>query len=43
MLMFDGEKMISEANQLYQLAARATPMDAMERLDLELARTELAY
>ena len=43
MLMFDGEKMINEANQLYQLAARATPIDAMERLDLELARTELAY
>jgi len=41
MLMFDGEKMISEANRLYQLAACATPMDALERLDMELARTEL--
>jgi hypothetical protein len=42
MLMFDGEKMMIEANRLYQLAARTTPMDALERLDLELARTELA-
>lgn len=42
MLMLDGEKMVSEANRLYQLAARATPIDALERLEQELARTELA-
>lgn len=41
MLMLDGEKMMDEANHLYQLAARATPMDALERLDMELARIEL--
>lgn len=41
MLMLDGEKMMSEANRLYQLAAGAQPADAMERLDMEMARTEL--
>lgn len=42
MLMLDGEKMMSEANHLYQLAAGASPADAAERLDIEMARTELA-
>lgn len=42
MLMLDGDTMISEATRLYQLAARANPIDAMERLDIEMARTELA-
>lgn len=42
MMMLDGEKMLDEATQLYQRAARATPMDALERLDIELARTELS-
>jgi hypothetical protein len=42
MLMLDGEKMMAEANRLYQLAAGASPLDAMERLDMEMARTELA-
>ncbi len=42
MLMLDGEKMMAEANHLYQLAAGADPADAMERLDMEMARTELA-
>jgi hypothetical protein len=41
LLMLDGEKMMSEANHLYQLAAVAEPLDAMERLDIEMARTEL--
>ncbi len=41
MLMFDGEKMLSQANQLYQMAAGAQPMDAMERLDVEMAKAEL--
>ncbi|MDD2881602.1 MAG: hypothetical protein PHQ58_14325 [Rhodoferax sp.] len=41
MLMLDGEKMMSEANRLYQLAAGAQPVDAMEHLDMEMARTEL--
>jgi hypothetical protein len=41
MMMLDGEKMVAEATRLYQLAAGAQPVDAMERLDVELARTEL--
>jgi hypothetical protein len=42
MLMLDGDKMTEEATRLYQLAAKANPMDALERLDVELARAELA-
>jgi hypothetical protein len=41
MLMLDGDKMIKEATRLYQQAAAAKPMDAMERLDVEMARVEL--
>ncbi len=41
MVMLDGEKMIKEATRLYQQAAAAKPVDAMERLDIELARGEL--
>jgi hypothetical protein len=42
MMMLDGEKMLKEATNLYQLAAQANPLDALERLDVELARNELA-
>jgi len=41
MLMLDGEKMMNEATRLYQLAARAKPADAMERLDVEMAKAQL--
>ena len=41
MMMLDGDKMVKEATQLYQRAAAAQPMDAMERLDVEMARVEL--
>lgn len=41
MVMLDGEKMIKEATRLYQLAAAANPIDAMERLDVEMAKIEL--
>lgn len=41
MLMLDGDKMMKEATRLYQRAATATPIDAMERLDIEMAREEL--
>jgi tetratricopeptide (TPR) repeat protein len=41
MMMFDGEKMMQEATKLYQQAAQAHPMDAMERLDVEMAKVEL--
>jgi tetratricopeptide (TPR) repeat protein len=41
MLMLEGEKMMLEATRLYQQAALAQPMDAMERLDVEMAKDEL--
>ena len=41
MVMLDGEKMMSAATRLYQQAAAAKPMDAMERLDVEMAKAEL--
>jgi len=40
LLMFGKEK-IGEATKLYEKAAKAKPADAMERLDLELANSEL--
>jgi hypothetical protein len=43
MVMLEGEKMISAATRLYQQAAAAHPVDAMERLDVEMARIELEY
>ncbi|MDO8776341.1 MAG: hypothetical protein Q7K57_48050 [Burkholderiaceae bacterium] len=42
MVMLEGEKMLKEATRLYQQAAAARPMDAMERLDVEMAKVELA-
>ncbi|HEY8906339.1 MAG TPA: hypothetical protein VIM63_09900 [Rhodoferax sp.] len=41
-LMLDGEDKMEAANQLYQQAARVTPLDAAERLDVEMARAQLA-
>jgi len=41
MLMLEGEKMMKEATRLYHLAAASRPIDAMERLDIEMAREEL--
>ena len=41
MLMLEGEKMLHEATRLYQQAAAAKPLDAMERLDVEMAKVEL--
>jgi tetratricopeptide (TPR) repeat protein len=41
MMMLEGDKMIKEATRLYQQAASAQPMDAMERLDSEMAKVEL--
>ncbi|MDO9197014.1 hypothetical protein [Rhodoferax sp.] len=42
MVMLEGDRMMKEATRLYEQAAAATPMDAMERLDVEMARVELA-
>jgi tetratricopeptide (TPR) repeat protein len=41
MVMLDGETMMTQAAALYQRAAQAEPMDAMERLDVEKAKNEL--
>jgi hypothetical protein len=40
-LMLEGDKKLKEATRLYEQAAAADPIDAMERLDVELAKVEL--
>jgi len=42
LIMLEGEKMMKEATRLYQQAATFMPMDAAERLDVEMAKAELA-
>jgi tetratricopeptide (TPR) repeat protein len=41
LVMLEGEKKMKDATRLYQQAAALQPLDAMERLDVELARAEL--
>jgi hypothetical protein len=41
MVMLEGDKKMKEATKLYEQAAASTPMDAMERLDVEMAKAEL--
>jgi tetratricopeptide (TPR) repeat protein len=41
MLMLEGDKMMANANLLYQQAAAAQAIDAAERLDVEMAKIEL--
>src|SRR5258706_7537845 len=41
MVMLEGDKRFKEATKLYEQAAGSKPMDAMERLDVDLARAEL--
>ncbi len=41
MVILEGEKMMIEATRLYRQAAAIEPIDAMERLDVEMARVEL--
>ena len=41
MLMLEGDRMMKEATRLYQQAAAAKPLDAMERLYIEMAKGEL--
>ncbi|HEY8976904.1 MAG TPA: hypothetical protein VIN75_22000 [Burkholderiaceae bacterium] len=41
LVMLEGDKRMKEAEQLYAEAAECKPMDAMERLDVEMAREEL--
>jgi tetratricopeptide (TPR) repeat protein len=41
LLMLEGDRKMKEATRLYEQAAAAKPMDATERLDVELAKAEL--
>jgi tetratricopeptide (TPR) repeat protein len=41
LVMLEGDKKMKEAEKLYADAAAGTPMDAMERLDVEMAKAEL--
>ena len=41
LVMLEGDKRMKEATRLYEQAAATKPFDAMERLDVELARIEL--
>ncbi|MGH6626617.1 MAG: hypothetical protein ACRECD_08760 [Burkholderiaceae bacterium] len=41
LVMLEGDKKMKEATRLYEQAAAMTPMDAMERLDVEMAKAEL--
>jgi len=42
LVMLDGDKKMKEATALYEQAAASVPQDAMEFLDVELARAELS-
>jgi len=41
LVMLEGDKKMKEAEKLYADAAASTPLDAMERLDVEMAKSEL--
>ncbi len=41
MVMLEGDKKMKEATQLYAQAAACKPLDATERLDVEMAKAEL--
>ncbi len=41
MVMLEGDKKMKEATKLYQQAAAFKPIDAAERLDVEMAKAEL--
>lgn len=42
LVMLEGDRKMKEATRLYEQAAACEPMDAMERLDVEMAKAELA-
>ena len=42
LILLFGKDRLDEATKLYEQAAQCKPMDAMERLDVELARSELS-
>lgn len=41
MVMLEGDKKMKEATKLYERAAASKPLDATERLDVEMAKAEL--
>ena len=41
LVMLEGEKKMKDATLLYEQAAALEPLDAMERLDVEVAKAEL--
>ena len=41
LVMLEGDKRMKEATQLYEEAAACEPLDATERLDVEMAKAEL--
>ena len=41
LVMLEGDKKMKQAEELYADAAACTPLDAMERLDVEMAKAEL--
>ncbi len=41
LVMLEGDKRMGDAEKLYADAAKCKPMDAMERLDVEMAKAEL--
>jgi len=41
LVMLEGDKKMKEATKLYEDAAASEPLDAMERLDVEMAKAEL--
>ncbi len=41
LVMLEGDRTIAEATRLYEAAAALEPMDAMERLDVEMAKAQL--
>jgi tetratricopeptide (TPR) repeat protein len=41
LVMLEGKKALAQAEKLYEEAAACEPLDAMERLDVELAKAEL--
>jgi len=41
MVMLEGDKRMKEATKLYEQAAACEPLDAMERLDVDMAKEEL--
>ncbi|MDQ6628981.1 MAG: hypothetical protein M3Z29_11135 [Pseudomonadota bacterium] len=41
LVMLEGERRMAEATRLYEAAAACEPLDAMERLDIDMAKAEL--